>query len=121
MSAAGRPGGAAPGNDGPRSSSKADPRMPEGEVRAALRTRTPVAAGPGSSGRAGAPDRAQQAAWVRGLRARDAEALREVVRAFSERITAVVCGILRDRDAVEDVVQETFTKAWFRIGSFQGE
>jgi RNA polymerase sigma-70 factor (ECF subfamily) len=43
------------------------------------------------------------------------------VVAFSERITAVVAGILRDRDAVDDVVQETFAKAWFRIESFQGD
>jgi RNA polymerase sigma-70 factor (ECF subfamily) len=67
------------------------------------------------------PDRALQDLWVLRLRARDGEALREVVHAFSDRLAAVVSGILRDRDAVEDVVQETFTKAWLRIGSFQGD
>jgi RNA polymerase sigma-70 factor (ECF subfamily) len=67
------------------------------------------------------PDRALQDLWVRRLKARDAEALREVVAAFSERLTAVISGMLKDRDAVEDVVQETFTKAWFRIGAFQGD
>ena len=55
------------------------------------------------------------------LKDRDPEALREVVEAFSERLTAVVSGMLKDRDAVEDVVQETFAKAWFRIDAFQGE
>jgi RNA polymerase sigma-70 factor (ECF subfamily) len=45
-----------------------------------------------------------------------------VIEAFGERISAVACGILRgDRDAVEDVVQGTFTKAWFRIDSFKGD
>jgi RNA polymerase sigma-70 factor (ECF subfamily) len=55
------------------------------------------------------------------LREGDEDALREVIEAFGERITSVVGGILRDRDAVEDVVQATFTKAWFRISSFKGD
>jgi len=66
------------------------------------------------------PDRALQDLWVERLRRGDAEALREVVQAFGERLTAVVAGVLRDRDAVEDVVQETFTKAFYRIHSFKG-
>lgn len=71
--------------------------------------------------RALAPDRALQDSWVRRLKARDPDALREVVEAFSERLTAVVAGVLRDRDAVDDVVQETFAKAWFRIDTFHGD
>lgn len=68
-----------------------------------------------------APDRALQDAWVARLKARDPDALREVVAAFSERLTAVVTGVLKDRDLVDDVVQETFTKAWYRIDAFQGD
>jgi RNA polymerase sigma-70 factor (ECF subfamily) len=71
-------------------------------------------------GRSTTPDRALQDLWVARLREGDTEALREVVHAFGERLTAVVSGVLRDRDAVEDVVQETFTKAFYRIHSFQG-
>ena len=67
------------------------------------------------------PDRRQQDLWVARLREGDEAALREVVEAFSERITSVVAGMLRDRDAVDDVVQETFVKAFFRIRSFQGD
>jgi len=67
------------------------------------------------------PDRATQDAWVARLRERDDGALREVIEAYGERITAVVGGILHDKDAVEDVVQTTFTKAWFRIASFKGD
>jgi RNA polymerase sigma-70 factor (ECF subfamily) len=67
------------------------------------------------------PDRARQDAWVARLRERDEGALREVVEAFGERITRVVAGLLRDRDAVDDVVQETFVKAYYRIGSFHGD
>lgn len=48
------------------------------------------------------------------------DTLREVVENFTERLTAVVSGILRDQDAVQDVVQQTFIKAYYRIGSFKG-
>ncbi|MDJ0520890.1 MAG: sigma-70 family RNA polymerase sigma factor [Planctomycetota bacterium] len=80
------------------------------------------AVGPAAGRRPAArhPDRALQDVWVDRLREGDAEALREVVHAFGERLTAVVAGVLRDRDAVEDVVQETFTKAYYRIHSFKG-
>lgn len=67
------------------------------------------------------PDRAQMDRWVARLREGDEGALREVVEAFRERITAVVAGVLRDRDAVDDVVQETFVKAYTRIAAFKGE
>ena len=67
------------------------------------------------------PDRAQMDRWVARLRERDEGALREVVEAFGERITAVVAGVLRDRDAVDDVVQETFVKAYTRIDAFKGD
>ena len=75
----------------------------------------------GARGREFIPDRARQDAWVARLREGDGQALREVVEAFSERITAVVTGMLHDRDAVEDVVHETFVKAFFRIRSFKGD
>lgn len=74
----------------------------------------------GRVSRSDGPDRALQALWVARLRQGDAEALRDVVEAFGERLTAVVAGILQDRDAVEDVVQDTFTKAFFRINRFHG-
>ncbi len=67
------------------------------------------------------PTREQQDAWVVRLRAGDGAALAEVVAAFSERLTNVVSAFLRDRDAVDDVVEETFVKAFYRIGSFSGE
>lgn len=66
------------------------------------------------------PDRALQDSWVERLRAGDPEALREVVEAFGERLATVVGGLLHDRDATDDVVQETFTKAFYRIHAFKG-
>ncbi len=87
-----------------------DPSLP---TSAAARTaRRPIRTG---------PDRRTQADWVRRLQERDERALEEVVAAYGERITAVVAGLLRDRSAVEDVVQATFTKAWYRIASFKGD
>ena len=109
---------------GPSSKEGPDAGAPE-PVTAAARIQ-PHARGPRPTARtarrprAGTPDRAQQEAWVLRLRQGDGEALREVVLAFAERLTAVVSGILRDRDAVEDVVQESFAKAFYRIGSFKG-
>jgi RNA polymerase sigma-70 factor (ECF subfamily) len=67
------------------------------------------------------PDRAAQDVLAARLRARDPEALREVIAAYAGRLTAVVSNLVRDRDAVDDVVQETFVKAFYRIQSFQGD
>lgn len=126
-----------PGKDGaPRASKERPERVPpERDMPApALKTTRPESGAPergslhvspsrrtmkGKRATRG-PDRALQDLWVERLRAGDAEALREVIEAFSDRISAVVAGILRDRDAVDDVVQETFVKAFYRIGSFKG-
>ena len=62
-----------------------------------------------------------QDAWVARLREGDEGALREVVQAYSERITSVVAGMMSDRDGVDDVVAETFAKAFYRIRSFHGD
>lgn len=101
------------------------PRLEEPPVSApALRALSnPPVQGPArvAGARTPPPSRAVQDLWVARLKQRDPEALREVVAAFGERLTAVVSGLLRDQDAVEDVVQETFTKAWYRIDAFQGE
>lgn len=107
----GKPGDPGASKGGP----SGDPVPPMSSMPAPTQPTAPL---PGPSARR--PDRALQDVWVERLRAGDAEALREVVQAFGERLTAVVCGVLRDRDAVEDVVQETFTKAWYRIRSFKG-
>ncbi|MDJ0974321.1 MAG: sigma-70 family RNA polymerase sigma factor [Planctomycetota bacterium] len=89
-----------------RSQSPAHPReLPSARIRAT---------------RGVSPDRALQDLWVARLREGCTETLREVVDAFTERLSAVVSGILRDRDAVEDVVQETFVKAFYRIHGFKG-
>lgn len=130
------PNGALPpdaeGKPPPPSSSKEDPTPETDPPMSAARASSPRSASTrgdaeprlqalrGRRPAARSPDRALQDVWVERLRAGDAEALREVVHAFGDRLTAVVSGVLRDRDAVEDVVQETFTKAFYRIHSFKG-
>jgi RNA polymerase sigma-70 factor, ECF subfamily len=66
-------------------------------------------------------DRPAQDVLAARLRAHDPEALRELIAAYGGRITSVVSNFVHDRDAVDDVVQETFVKAFYRIRSFQGD
>jgi RNA polymerase sigma-70 factor (ECF subfamily) len=82
---------------------------------------TPAAAGPPRPQDRRTPDRAAQDVLAARLRAKDPEALREVVALFAGRITSVVSNLVHDRDAVDDVVQETFVKAFYRIRSFHGD
>lgn len=112
------PGAPRAGKEPPPGASKGTPDAPLPMAAAPLRA-LPLAPPP-SEARATAPSRLLQDAWVARLKARDPAALAEVIGAFGERITAVVTGMLRDRAAVDDVVQATFTKAWFRIESFAG-
>ena len=55
---------------------------------------------------------------VRRIRAGDAEALRQVVERYQERIFALIFGIVRDAHEVEDVAQEVFLKVYTRIDAF---
>ena len=55
---------------------------------------------------------------VRRIRAGDAEALREIVERYEDRIFALVFGIVRDAHEVEDVAQEVFLKVYTRIQAF---
>lgn len=116
----GKPGRQASSKEGPLAD-RPEPSMPS----SALRAHAAPDSGPRGPRRrrmptARSPSRAVQDLWVGRLRERDPEVLREIIAAFEERLTAVVAGLLRDRDAVEDVVQEAFVKAWYRIASFKG-
>ena len=48
------------------------------------------------------------------VRGGDAGAFRELVAATSERLYRLAFHLMRDRDEAEDVVQETFIRAWQR-------
>ena len=57
------------------------------------------------------------------IRARDGDhdAFAMIVTAYRDRIFGIAIGMLRNRDAAEDVVQETFIKAYKSLKGFRGE
>ena len=44
-----------------------------------------------------------------------------IVREYDERLRAFSYGLLRDRDAMDDVLQEVYLKAYRSLPSFRGE
>lgn len=56
-------------------------------------------------------------------RARDGDhdAFGEIVETYRDRLFGLAIGILRDRSAAEDVVQETFIKAFKNLKGFRGD
>ena len=50
-----------------------------------------------------------------------ADRLDQMVRQYEKDLLRICCIYLRDRTAAEDVVQETFLKAFRNIESFRGE
>jgi RNA polymerase sigma-70 factor (ECF subfamily) len=55
------------------------------------------------------------------VRSGDQDAFAELVSLYRERIHRLVYGLLRDRDEAEDVTQEVFIKAFYRISSYKGQ
>lgn len=49
------------------------------------------------------------------------EAYRTLVERYQNRLSAMALDILRSREDAEDVVQETFVKAFLSLGQFKGE
>ena len=58
---------------------------------------------------------------IRRVRSGDQEAFAELVSLYRDRIHRLVYGLLRDRDEAEDVTQEVFIKAFYRISSYKGQ
>jgi RNA polymerase sigma-70 factor (ECF subfamily) len=54
------------------------------------------------------------------VREGDEEAFAVLVDRYRNRIHRLVYGLLRDADEAEDVTQEVFVKAFFRIASYKG-
>jgi RNA polymerase sigma-70 factor (ECF subfamily) len=50
----------------------------------------------------------------------DAEAFAALVERYRDRVHRLVWGLLRNAEDAEDVTQEVFIKAWYRLGSFEG-
>jgi len=58
---------------------------------------------------------------VRRARARDETAVRAIIRANNRRLYRLARGILRNDGEAEDVVQETYVRAFTHLDSFRGD
>ena len=79
------------------------------------RTQSTPAAGPRSPAQGGTEEEKK---LVRRAQNGDALAYEELVRGHQQRIFAVVGGILRRREDIEDVAQQVFMKAYFSLRRF---
>jgi RNA polymerase sigma-70 factor (ECF subfamily) len=74
-------------------------------------------------GRTGAVERSEAAAALAPLAERtrdgDSAAFRQLVEATSERLYRLAFHLMRDQDEADDVVQETFIRAWQRRGDLR--
>ena len=63
----------------------------------------------------------EDADLIRAVRAGDAESFEPLVRKYSPRLFATARRYARREDEVEDIVQEVWTKAYQKLGTFRGE
>ena len=67
------------------------------------------------------PDGAGDAELVRRARDRDEAAIRAIIRSNHRRLYRLARGILRNDSEAEDVVQETYVRAFTHLDSFRGD
>lgn len=68
-----------------------------------------------------APLRPAEAELVRRARARDEAAIRSIMQANNRRLYRLARGILRNDGEAEDVVQETYVRAFTHLDDFRGD
>src|SRR3978361_317635 len=68
-----------------------------------------------------APAAAGDAELVRRARGRDEAAIRTIMQANNRRLYRIARGILRNDSEAEDVVQETYVRAFTHLDSFRGD
>jgi RNA polymerase sigma-70 factor (ECF subfamily) len=68
-----------------------------------------------------APARADDSELVRRAMARDEAAVRSIMQANNRRLYRLARGILRNDGEAEDVVQETYVRAFTHLASFRGD
>src|SRR5215813_8212564 len=70
----------------------------------------------------GLPDaRSSETELIERARGRDEAALREIMQANNRRLYRLARGILRSDSEAEDVVQETYVRAFTHLDGFRGE
>ena len=67
------------------------------------------------------PDGTGDAELVRRARDRDEAAIRAIIRSNNRRLYRLARGILRNDSEAEDVVQETYARAFTHLDSFRGD
>src|SRR5437773_5553070 len=60
----------------------------------------------------------QEVALGRRAQAGDEGAFREIVEHYQSKVFSIIHGIVRQRNDVEDIAQQVFTKVYFSIGNF---
>src|SRR5678816_4698296 len=60
----------------------------------------------------------QEGALVRRAQAGDEAAFREVVEHYQSKVFSIIHGIVRQRNDVEDIAQQVFTKVYLSLRSF---
>src|ERR1700690_4335389 len=68
-----------------------------------------------------APIGASDAELVAGARARDEAAVRAIMQANNRRLYRIARGILRNDSEAEDVVQETYVRAFTHLEDFRAD
>ncbi|MEL7482228.1 MAG: RNA polymerase sigma factor [Pseudomonadota bacterium] len=66
-------------------------------------------------------DRAQEAAIIKRAVAGDPAAVRSIVTAHTGRIYALAYRLLASQEDAEDVVQDTFVRAWTSLSNWRGD
>src|SRR5882757_5900081 len=59
-----------------------------------------------------------EGALVRRAQSGDEAAFREIVEHYQSKVFSIIHGIVRQRNDVEDIAQQVFTKVYFSIGNF---
>jgi RNA polymerase sigma-70 factor (ECF subfamily) len=62
-----------------------------------------------------------EAEWVRRARERDEAAIRSIMQSHNRRLYRLARGILRNDSEAEDVVQETYVRAFTHLQDFRGD
>jgi RNA polymerase sigma-70 factor (ECF subfamily) len=80
---------------------------------------TPVP--PGDTTELSTPEAAEELPVVERARAGDSSAFSELVKRYERKIFRLAKNITQNDEDAEDVLQETFLKAYSHLGSFQGQ
>jgi len=60
----------------------------------------------------------QEGALVRRAQTGDQTAFKELVERYQSKVFSIIHGIVRQRNDVEDIAQQVFTKVYFSLGNF---